>query len=97
MKRQHNINGNKVPFTAEEEAARDAKEQVWNDNAFNRAIANLRSTRNNKLIETDYLALSDNTLSSDMATYRTELRDITNGLTTIEEVQAVVFPTKPSE
>jgi len=97
MTRQHNINGNKVPFTAEEEAARDAKEQVWNDNAFNRAIANLRSTRNNKLIETDYLALSDNTLSSDMATYRTELRDITNGLTTIEEVQAVVFPTKPSE
>jgi|10_taG_2_1085330.scaffolds.fasta_scaffold73271_2 hypothetical protein len=26
MARQHNINGTKVPFTAEEEAARDAEE-----------------------------------------------------------------------
>ena len=32
-----------------------------------------------------------------MKTYRQQLRDITNGLTTKEEVEAVVFPTKPSE
>ena len=59
-------------------------------------MADLRSKRNNKLAETDYFALSDNTLSSDMATYRTELRDITEGLSTVEDVNAVVFPTKPS-
>ena len=96
MARHHNINGNIVPFTAEEEAARDAEEAAHADGAFDRAMADLRSRRNNKLAETDYLALSDNTLSSDMATYRTELRDITEGLSTVENVNAVVFPTKPS-
>ena len=29
MARHHNINGNIVPFTAEEEAARDAEEAAW--------------------------------------------------------------------
>ena len=96
MARHHNINGNIVPFTAEEEAARDQEESNWEAGAFNRAMADLRSKRNNKLAETDYFALSDNTLSSDMATYRTELRDLTEGLSTVEDVNAVVFPTKPS-
>jgi len=32
-----------------------------------------------------------------MATYRTELRDITEGLTTVADIDALVFPTKPSE
>jgi hypothetical protein len=96
MARHHNINGNIVPFTAEEEAARDQEESNWEAGAFNRAMADLRSRRNNKLAETDFYALSDNTLSSDMATYRTELRDITEGLSTVEDVNAVVFPTKPS-
>ena len=95
MARHHLINGIEVPFTAEEEAQWDANESAYADGAFDRAIANLRSKRNNKLAETDYLALSDNTLSSDMATYRTELRDITEGLSTVEDVNAVVFPTKP--
>jgi hypothetical protein len=27
--------------------------------------------------------------------YRQDLRDITSGLTTVEDVQGVVFPTKP--
>ena len=96
MARHHYINGNIVPFTAEEEAARDQEESNWEAGAFNRAMADLRSRRNNKLAETDFYALSDNTLSSDMATYRTELRDITEGLSTVEDVNAVVFPTKPS-
>jgi hypothetical protein len=29
MTRHHNINGVQVPFTAEEEAQRDAEEQAW--------------------------------------------------------------------
>jgi hypothetical protein len=95
MPRHHNINGVQVPFTAEEEAQRDAEEQAWNDGAFDRAMADLRQRRDNLLKVTDYLALSDNTLSADMTTYRQDLRDITNGLTTVEDVNAVVFPTKP--
>ena len=59
------------------------------------ALDNLRKKRNKLLVETDYLALSDNTLSTEMTTYRQQLRDITNDLTTVEEVESVVFPTKP--
>ena len=95
MTRHHLINGIQVPFTAEEEAQRDAEEQAWNDGAFDRAMANLRQNRNRKLAETDFYALSDVIMSEDMKTYRQELRDITEGLTTVEEVEAVEFPTKP--
>jgi len=64
---------------------------------FELSMMRLRSERNSLLAKTDYLALSDQTLSADMNTYRQNLRDITNGLTTVEEVEAVVFPTKPTE
>ena len=62
---------------------------------FDTAMEDLRAKRNNLLKETDHLALSDQTLSDDMRTYRQDLRDITNGLTTVEDVNAVTWPTKP--
>lgn len=89
------VNGIQVELTAEEIAAREAEEAAWAAGAFDRAISNLRQRRNALLKETDYLALSDNTLSAEMTTYRQSLRDITEGLTTVEDVNAVVFPTKP--
>ena len=46
MARHHLINGNIVPFTAEEEAARDAEEAAHANGAFDRAMADLRSRRN---------------------------------------------------
>ena len=95
MPRYHNINGNRVQFTAEEEAARDAEETAWANGAFDRAIADVRSKRNRLLAETDYLALSDNTLTSDMTTYRQNLRDITNGVDTVAKCDAISWPTKP--
>ena len=60
-----------------------------------RALTDLRKERDAKLSETDYLALSDNTLSSDMTTYRQALRDITNGVDTVEKANNVTWPTKP--
>jgi len=62
---------------------------------FELGIKNLRIKRNNLLAQTDYLALSDQTMSAEMTTYRQALRDITNGLTTVADVEAVVFPEKP--
>jgi len=91
MARHHNINGNIVPFTAEEEAARDAEEAQ----AALDAVASLRQERNRKLAETDFHALSDNTISADMTTYRQNLRDLTNGLSTVEDVNNITWPTKP--
>ena len=63
---------------------------------FDMAMEDLRAKRNKLLQDTDHYALSDQTLSDDMRTYRQSLRDITNGLTTVADVEAVVFPTKPS-
>jgi len=39
MPRFHNINGENVQFTAEEEAARDTEEQAWADGAEDRRVA----------------------------------------------------------
>jgi len=97
MPRYHNINGKHVQFTAEEETARDAEEKAWADGALDRALARVRNKRNNKLAKTDLYALSDVTMSNNMKTYRQELRDITNGLDTVEKCNAVTWPTQPTE
>ena len=62
---------------------------------FEQAMISLRAKRNRLLAETDFYALSDVTMSPEMEKNRQELRDITEGLTTVEDVEAVVFPTKP--
>lgn len=49
------------------EIARLEAEQSWKE---------LRQQRNRLIAETDYLALSDSTLSAEMATYRQTLRDL---------------------
>ena len=95
MPRYKLVNGETIQLTAEEEAQRDAEEQAWNDGAFDRAIADVRQKRNRLLADTDYLALSDNTLSADMTTYRQNLRDITDGVSTVEDVNNITWPTKP--
>lgn len=77
--------------TAEEVAYLDSKLA----NRLPNALDALRTKRNNLLAQTDYLALSDQTMTAEMTTYRQSLRDITNGLTTVEDVEAVVFPEKP--
>ena len=95
MPRYHNINGNIVQFTAEEEAARDAEEKAWADGALARAQADLRSKRNRLLAETDFYALSDVTMSDEMKKYRQDLRDLPDGKDTVEKCDNATFPTKP--
>ena len=58
-------------------------------------MSTLRAKRNKLLQDTDFYGMSDNTMSSEMATYRQALRDITSGITTVEQANAVVFTTKP--
>jgi len=96
MPRYHNINGVRVQFTAEEETARDAEEQAWRDGELDRLLESLRQKRNRLLADTDYFALSDVTLADNMKTYRQQLRDLTSGLDTVDKVNNVTWPTKPS-
>ena len=95
MPRYHNINGEIIQFTAEEEAARDAEEQAWEDGALARAQARLREKRNRLLAETDFYGNSDVTMSDDMKTYRQALRDLPDGKDTVEKCENATWPTKP--
>ena len=65
-------------------AAEMVTENAWND---------LRTKRTQLLADTDYLALSDATLSEDMRTYRQALRDLPANTS---DPANPVWPTKPS-
>jgi len=86
-------NGQRVLMTDAEEA--DIAISSPTISALELSLMNLRSKRNYLLAETDFYALSDVTMSSEMQTYRQDLRDLTNGLTTVEQVEAVTWPIKP--
>jgi len=99
------INGIEVELTSEEIAERETDLQNFKDGELDRLMLSLRDKRNLLLQETDYLALSDTTLSDNMKTYRQELRDITNGINTVSKAKTKLetdnngslknFPTKP--
>tara|TARA_B100000900_G_scaffold173708_2_gene147448 strand:- start:629 stop:916 length:288 start_codon:yes stop_codon:yes gene_type:complete len=95
MPRYRILNGVRLELTDAEETARNAEETAANNNAFDRAMILTREKRNALLKETDFYALSDVTMSADMTTYRQNLRDITNGVDTVEKVNAISWPTKP--
>jgi len=95
MARHKMVDGVRIDFTPEEEAARDAEEASWAAGAFDRAMVGLRSDRDRNLSATDWYALQDVTMSDAMTAYRQDLRDLPAGLTTVEEVKAVSWPVKP--
>ena len=93
------VDGVLVDLTSEEENFRTQETTEWDNNAFNRAMAELRSQRDRLLSSCDWVMMSDSPIADKTAweTYRQALRDITENLTTVDQVQAVEFPTKPSE
>ena len=54
------------------------QEQAYQARLNAEAAESVRTQRDNLIAETDYLALSDNTLTTEMAAYRQALRDITS-------------------
>ena len=93
------VDGVKVVLTDAEIAQRQAEEQAWLAGAFDRAMVALRSKRNALLKDSDYTVLADSVLTaakkSEWMNYRTALRNLTQGLTTVEQVNSVAFPVKP--
>ena len=94
------LNGILVDMTAEEIAERQAEETAWNNGAFDRAMADLRAKRDKDLLESDWTQLGDTTLTNDQKQawmrFRTELRNITDGLTTVDDVNNLDYPDKPN-
>jgi len=91
-----NPNGIYIDLTSDEIAQKEKQQKAWEDGAFDRALENLRLKRNKLLFDTDWWASSDLSITDEQKKYRQDLRDLTNGLTTVEQVEAVEFPTKPS-
>ena len=90
------VDGVKIAYTAEEEAARDAEEKAWEDGALDRALFNLRLERTKKLQQSDRMANSDVTMTDAWKTYRQQLRDLPSGLDTVDKVNNVTWPSEPS-
>jgi len=105
MPRYKMVGNTRIELTSDELAELTTRETEWSNDALDRALKKLREERDILLKETDYFALSDVTMSSDMATYRQALRDITSGLDTVAKVNTKLeknddlswknFPTKP--
>ena len=93
------VDGVQIELTSQEIAQRQAEEQAWLAGAFDRSLASLRAKRNSLLASSDYTVLADTVLTpskkTEWMTYRTGLRNLTQGLTTVEQVNAVAFPLKP--
>ena len=62
MTRYHNIMGEHIAFTPEEETARDAEEAAWEAGENDRAMEALRQERDAKLAASDWRGISDNTM-----------------------------------
>jgi len=92
MTRYHATANGNAPFTAEEEAEFDAAEAAWTADADNRKAEKERAKRDRLLVDTDWRASSDLTLSTEWATYRQALRDVPgqSGFP-----QTITWPTKP--
>ena len=78
-----------TPLSAEEIAEREAYERDVQPGVD---LELLREERNRRLAETDYLALYDVTMSTEMQTYRQALRDLPSNTT---DPANPVWPTKP--
>ena len=83
MARTHATPLGEIPFTEEEEAERDAEEaqvikeqEEWEAGASDRAKAEVRADRDNRLASTDWTASSDLKMSDEMKAYRQALRDV---------------------
>ena len=69
-------------MTTEEQAQYDKDLAEWNSKSADRKLSKVRLYRNRRLEQTDYLALSDVTMSDAMKTWRQTLRDLPQNNTT---------------
>ena len=70
------INGQLVSMTESEIQEYNAKNKIFQDNISNEKLNIIKDIRLQKLKETDYLALSDNTMSDEMKNFRQSMRDV---------------------
>lgn len=84
------VNGKKVTLTSEGENKYNARVKEWEDTKSQRQLKQIKQERLQRLIETDYLALSDNTMPDNIKTWRQSLRDLPQNNTTEAEYDALL-------
>tara|TARA_X000001388_G_C2183553_1_gene104622 strand:- start:51 stop:344 length:294 start_codon:yes stop_codon:yes gene_type:complete len=90
------VDGQLVEMTNAEQKEFDDNNTAWTDAAPTRRMIELRRQRDALLVETDYMALGDVTMTDAWKTYRQALRDITTQTPTDDVLSNITFPTKPS-
>ena len=79
----------------------DAMEALVPAYEFKIALKQLREKRNQLLKDCDYTVLPDSVLTpakkAEWMNYRTALRNITQGLTTVEQINSLAFPVPPQK
>jgi hypothetical protein len=83
-------NGQLRELSAEEIAAIEADRKEWNDASATRKLEQIKKIRLQKLQETDYLAMSDNTMPDNIKTWRQSLRDLPQNNTTETQYDALL-------
>jgi hypothetical protein len=86
----HNINGVNIAFTAEEEAAQDILVADYNSKSIDRKLKQIKEIRLSKLQKTDWMAMSDLTMSNAWKTKRQSWRDIPQNNSTEAEYDAIL-------
>ena len=69
-------NGIEIELTADELAEYNAKQTAWNNASADRKLAEIKSLRLERLIDTDWYANSDVVMPDNIKTWRQSLRDI---------------------
>ena len=87
---QISINGINREMTAEEKAEYDQIQADFESTKVQEKLNSVRFIRNLKLKETDYLAMSDNTMPDNIKTWRQSLRDLPQNNTTEEQYDALL-------
>ena len=84
------VNGKKITLTTEEENKYNARVKEWEDTKSQRQLKQIKQERLQRLIETDYLAMSDNTMPDNIKTWRQSLRDLPQNNTTETQYDALL-------
>ncbi len=93
------VNGQRVELTDAEVEQRKSEEAAWANGAYDRAMTELRSRRNQLLASSDWTQVADVALTVEddikWRDYRVGLRNLPAGLSTKEQVEAVNWPVSP--
>ena len=79
-----------IDFTADEQTIRDEEVKAWNDASGDRKLIQIKKMRLEKLQETDWMAMSDLTMSDAWKAKRQAWRDIPQNNSTETEYDALL-------